>query len=344
LPAAGRSAILDADELRGGAAMRRLAFAGLIWLLTAAPAAADPARWRSEWPKTDFGRHSVDLDEIFSGGPPRDGIPSIDAPEFVPVSEAELPEHEPVIGLIVGDDARAYPLRILIWHEIVNDVVGGVPVAVTFCPLCNTGIVFDRRLGGRVLAFGTTGKLRNSDLVMYDRATESWWQQFLGEAIVGELTGERLAMLPARLESFASFEQRAPDGRVQVAGGAMRPYGQNPYAGYDSAPAPVLYRGLLPDNIAPLARVVRVGEEAWSLDLVRAQAPFETGDLRFTWRPGQSSALDARTIADGADVGNVLVERRTQDGWQDAVYTIDFAFAFHAFYPQGIIHTTWPPA
>jgi hypothetical protein len=135
-------------------------------LLTIPPVAADPARWRDEWPLTDFTRHSVGLDEIVSGGVPRDGIPSIDDPAFVPVVEAELPANEPVIGLMVEGDARAYPLRILIWHEIVNDLVGGVPVAVTYCPLCNTGIVFDRRQGGRVLEFGTTGKLRHSDLVM----------------------------------------------------------------------------------------------------------------------------------------------------------------------------------
>jgi hypothetical protein len=152
-------------------------------------------RWRAEWPQTDFSRHSVPFEEIISGGPPKDGIPSIESPSFVTAAEADLPGEEPVIGLVLDGDARAYPLRILMWHEIVNDEVGGVPVAVTYCPLCNTGIVFDRRIEGRVLEFGTTGKLRKSDLVMYDRQTESWWQQFLGEAIVGELTGTWLEMI-----------------------------------------------------------------------------------------------------------------------------------------------------
>ena len=319
--------------------MREAVFALVFWMVAAAPLAAEPPHWRQEWPDTDFGEHSVPLDEIISGGPPKDGIPSIDDPEFVPVAEATLPDNEPVIGLLVNGDARAYPLRILIWHEIVNDTVGGVPVAVTYCPLCNTGLVFDRRVGDRVLEFGTTGKLRNSDLVMYDRTTESWWQQFLGEAIVGELTGTQLVMLPARLESFANFQERAPDGRVQVPASGARAYGANPYAGYDSALAPFLYHGLLPDEIPPLARVVRVGHEAWSLDLVRKKAPFEVGELRFTWEPGQASALDASVIAAGVDVGNVLVERRTAQGWEDAVYSVDFAFAFHAFFPEGVIHT-----
>ena len=220
--------------------MRRAILALGFWLSLAPSLAAQPAEWRLEWPETDFARHSVPYHEIISGGPPKDGIPSIDDPAFVPVAEAELADNEPVIGVVIDGDARAYPLRILIWHEIVNDVVGGVPVAVTYCPLCNTGIVFDRRVADRVLEFGTTGKLRNSDLVMYDRTTESWWQQFLGEAIVGELTGTRLTMLPSRLESFANFKERAPDGRVQVRGRQLRrAYGANPYAGYDSAPGAV---------------------------------------------------------------------------------------------------------
>jgi hypothetical protein len=318
--------------------MRRAILALGFWLALPQSLAAQPAEWRLEWPETDFTRHSVPYHEIISGGPAKDGIPSIDDPAFAPVAAAELADNEPVIGLVIDGDARAYPLRILIWHEIVNDVVGEVPVAVTYCPLCNTGVVFDRRVGDRVLEFGTTGKLRNSDLVMFDRTTESWWQQFLGEAIVGELTGTRLRMLPARLESFASFKARAPEGRVQAPGGSSRAYGANPYAGYDSAPAPFLYHGPLPKGIAPLARVVRVGEQAWALDLVRQKAPFEVGDLRFSWAPGQASALDASTIAGGLDVGNVVVERRTADGWEDAVYAVDFAFAFHAFYPDGAIH------
>ncbi|MFC3323608.1 DUF3179 domain-containing (seleno)protein [Mesorhizobium cantuariense] len=107
-------------------------------------------------------------------------------------------------------------MRVMIWHEIVNDVVGGIPVTVTYCPLCNTGIIVDRRLDGRTLDFGTTGKLRNSDLVMYDRQTESWWQQYGGEAIVGDLAGRSLKILSSRLESLKSFRERAPEGRVLV--------------------------------------------------------------------------------------------------------------------------------
>jgi hypothetical protein len=153
--------------------------------------------------KTDFSKHSVPLSEIIPGGPPRDGIPPIDWPVFETVAQADawLKPQEPLIHFAVGNDVRAYPLQILIWHEIVNDEVGGIPVMVTFCPLCNTAIAFDRRVAGRVLDFGTTGNLRHFDLIMWDRQTESWWQQMTGEAIVGELTGMRLTLLPATIVS-----------------------------------------------------------------------------------------------------------------------------------------------
>ena len=191
-----------------------LAVAGLVRI---PDAGANPLRWAVEWPNTDFSRRSIDLADILSGGPPKDGIPSIDKPRTVAIAEAgNLTDTEPVIGLVLNGKARAYPLRIMIWHEIVNDELGGVPVTVTYCPLCNSSIVFDRRLGGKILDFGTTGKLRYSDLVMYDRQTESWWQQFLGEGIVGEMTGQRLKIIPSRLESFADFKKRAPDGDVLV--------------------------------------------------------------------------------------------------------------------------------
>jgi hypothetical protein len=294
----------------------------------------------SEWEQTDFSRSSVDLDEIMSGGPCKDRIPSIDAPEFVPVSEAgDLSALEPVIGLSINGDARAYPLRILTWHEIVNDVVGGVPVAVTYCPLCNAAIVFERTVDGTVLEFGTTGKLRKSDLVMYDRQTESWWQQFLGEAIVGEMTGKKLRFLPARLEAWERFTARHPDGRVQVpTDPGIRPYGDNPYVGYDTASRPFLYNGEYPEGIPPMARVVAVGTEAWSLELLQSERRVESGGLVIVWEPGQNSALDSRRIDEGRDIGNVIVQRQTDGGLEDVAYDVTFAFVFHAFRPEGTIH------
>ncbi len=303
-------------------------------------AAGQSMFWKMSWPKTDFSKHSVDFDEIMSGGPPKDGIPSIDDPKFVPQADYKgIVETEPVISLEIGGAAKAYPLRILIWHEIVNDTLGGVPVTVTYCPLCNSAIVFDRRLDGRVLDFGTTGKLRNSDLVMYDRQTESWWQQFLGEGIVGEMTGKRLKMLPARVESLARFRARHPAGLVQVpTHPGMRDYGRNPYAGYDGSALPFLYRGAMPKGIAPMAYVVAIGNEAWPLELVRKNKIVTTDRYRLSWTPGQNSALDSGEIAKGRDIGNLVVERNAGGGWVDAVHDLTFAFVFHAFVPDGVIH------
>jgi len=316
-------------------------FLALALASRAAPGAADdPGLWRSEWPRTDFAKSGIDFAEILSGGPPKDGIPSIDDPVFVPVSEESgLAPREAVIGLVINGDARAYPLRILTWHEICNDVVGGVPVAVTYCPLCNAAIVYDRRVDGVATEFGVTGKLRHSDLVMYDRNTESWWQQFLGVAIVGEQTGKALRVLPSRLESWERFAARHPDGRVLVpADPDLRPYGRNPYVGYDTARRPFLYRGDYPEAIAPLARVIAVGDQAWALDLLRERGRIEAGDLILTWEPGQASALDTPAVADGRDVGNAVVQRRSGVGLDDVAYDLTFAFVFHAFRPDGTLH------
>jgi hypothetical protein len=320
------------------------AFAATLAVLAAAPpgAADSPAAWKSEWPRTDFGKSTVPLAEIRSviG---KDRIPAIDRPKFVSVGEAEtlgLTATEPVISIAIEGRARAYPLRILTWHEIVNDTLGGVPVAVTYCPLCNSALVFDRRVDGRILSFGTTGKLRHSDLVMYDRETESWWQQYLGEGLVGALSGTKLKTLPLRVESFARFKERHRGGEVLVpADPGARDYGRNPYARYDSSAKPFLYDGPLPENVAPLERVVVVDGEAWTFSLLKQRRRIVRDDLVITWEPGQNSALDTAMIGDGRDVGNVVVQRRASDGTlADAVHDVSFAFAFRAFFPRGRIH------
>ena len=256
-----------------------VAFPFLAVLASSGPAWGEPSRWSWEWPNTDFSKASVAFEEIMSGGPPKDGIPSIDDPRFVAVAEVDdLGEMEPLIRVTVNGRTRGYPLRILMWHEIVNDSLAGVPISVTYCPLCNSSIVFDRRVGARVLDFGTTGKLRNSDLVMYDRQTETWWQQFLGEAIVGELTGTRLTMLPSRVTPFGRFKADYPDAEVQVpTRPGMRAYGANPYAFYDSAARPFLYRGPMPEGVEPMMRVVVVDGEAWSMPLLREEGTVVRG-------------------------------------------------------------------
>jgi len=314
----------------------------IVLVVSRAEAGAYPESWDMDWPQTDFTKTSVDLAEIFSGGPAKDGIPSIDNPTFLAVSEiTDLGMQEPVIALHVNGQARAYPLRVLMWHEIVNDEIAGVPVTVTYCPLCNSSIVFERTLDGVVLDFGTTGKLRNSDLVMYDRQTQSWWQQFLGQGIVGSMTGKTLKILPSRLESFARFKQRAPDGKVLVANAPnMRRYGANPYVGYDSRDVPYdFFQGEMPEGIDAMVRVVVVRGEAWSLPLLSSKGviTLEQG-MEISWQAGQNSALDSHQISKGRDVGNIVVRQRHGDLWQDVAHDITFAFVFHAFHPNGVIH------
>ncbi|MBI3977915.1 MAG: DUF3179 domain-containing protein [Chloroflexi bacterium] len=226
----------------------------------------------SGW-KTDFSRHTVPLSEISSGGPPRDGIPPIDRPVLTAVRTIDwLNDAEPVVAVELSGEARAYPLQILIWHEIVNDDFGGTPVAVTFCPLCNTAIAFDRRVPGQgTLRFGTTGNLRHSDLVMWDDRTESWWQQITGEAIVGSLAGTRLEPIPAQIVGFGQFKQAHPNGAVLAREtGYTRNYGQNPYVGYDNVDSsPFLYDGPADGRLRPMERVVTV-----SLDGADVAYPF----------------------------------------------------------------------
>lgn len=215
-----------------------------------------------EFPKTDVSRISVDPAEILSGGPPRDGIPSIDNPKYIGFSEADewLRESEPVVAFSHNGAARAYPLQILIFHEIVNDTIGGKPVTVTFCPLCNSSIVFDRTFDGAVLDFGTTGRLRNSDLIMYDRQTETWWQQFTGRGMIGRYSEELLEQLPSQIISYDVFKSSYPDGEVLSRDtGSLRTYGQNPYRGYDNInSSPFLLQGPADPRLPPMERVLSI--------------------------------------------------------------------------------------
>jgi hypothetical protein len=277
--------------------------------------------------ETDFSEHSVPYEEISSGGPPKDGIPAIDEPRFVGVEDAGewLEPEEPVILLELAGEARAYPIQVITWHEIVNDRVGGSPVTVTFCPLCNTAISFDGQLDGQELDFGTTGRLRFSNLIMYDRQTESWWQQATGEAIAGELTGSELETIPSPIVSWEDFRSSHPDGEVlSRETGHSRNYGENPYAGYDDVDSsPFLYDGPeTPGELPPMARVITVDAEdepvAYPyviLEESRAVNDSVDGEpVAVLWSEGTASALDESSIDAGRDVGSAAVYSRELDG------------------------------
>ena len=276
--------------------------------------------------KTDFRFHTVPYSDIFSGGVPRDGIAPLDEPKFITLQEAAdwLAPLEPVVALEINGDSRAYPLQVLTWHEIVNDEVGGVPVAVTFCPLCNSAIAFERTLDGLVYDFGTTGKLRNSDLVMWDRQTQSWWQQLTGEAIVGVLSGNRLGFLPASITSWQDFQAGNPDGKVLSSDtGYSRNYGVNPYAGYDRADLPpFLFRGDLDGRLLPKERVAAITvagtDIAFPFSVLADQRVVNYHvngvDLAVFFEPETQSALDTPSFADARQVGAAAVFRPELDG------------------------------
>ena len=324
--------------------VRGLFLALVVVVATGSPAAAQSVlQWSADFPRTDFGQRSIEFAEVVTYGR-KDSIPPIDDPQFVALGEvSQIGDLEPVLSIGINGDFRAYPLQVLLFHEIVNDTVGGVPVVVSYCAFCNSGIVFDRRLDGEVLEFGNTGTYRHFGMVMYDKATQSWWQQFVGEAVVGELLGEELTAIPARLESLARFRERAPDGQVLVPDQpGTRPYGQTPYGGYDRPVPPSVARDRfpydIPPGVNPMDRVVVVGDEAWTVDLVKAQGMVAAGDLRLTWEPGQNSVHDQRVIAQGRDVGNIIVQKQTDRGLEDVRYDVSFAFTFAAFVPDGTLH------
>ena len=295
--------------------------------------AADPTFWRNEWPNTDFSKTNVVWIDIISGGPGKDGIPALISPEFMDLAKAALPDNEPVLTLSLADIARAYPLRYLIWHELVNDRIADHPVLISFCPLCNSAVVFDRRVNGQELQFGVTGKLRHSDMIMYDVETQSWWQQAIGRGIVGHMTGAELTTIPSVIESVAMFRTQHPTGQIMAAPSYNRAYGRNPYVGYDTSVRPFLYPGDLPPNdIAPLARVVRVGNRAWPIERLSDVSEINEANVNICKRGIYASALGAGVIASADRVPSITV---TDNDGNPIVHDVMFAFAFHAFYPDG---------
>ena len=272
-----------------------------------------------------FGVPLVHPGDIVPGGPPPDGIPAVDHPRFHRVDDVSfLGEKEPLFVLELGGQARAYPLQILVWHEIVNDTVAGVPVAVTYCPLCNSAFAYDRRYDGRVLDFGVSGALWKSSLVMYDRQTRSLWSHFTGQGLLGVLAGAQLPSFPVTLASWSEFKAAHPDGIVLSRDtGFDKDYGRNPYPGYDDVDnPPFLYDGLVDGRYAAKTRVVGIttadGPVAVTAERLQrdrvVDVPLASGHLVIWWQPGTGSALDAATVADGRDVGSTGVFVSAVDG------------------------------
>ncbi len=289
-----------------------------------------------------FPEPLIDLDDLLSGGPPPDGIPAIDDPQFDTASAVDwLEGDEPLLSLTLGGETRGYPLRVMTWHEIANDVVGDVPVTVTYCPLCNSGVAFERTVEGEATTFGVSGLLFADNLVMFDRATESLWPQLTGVASVGVRTGLELESIPLGTVGWDQFREAHPDALVLNRDtGFERDYGRNPYPGYDEPGSRLLYP--LPgdpdeadDRLGSKTRVIGLGGAADALAITRSRVA-EVGVVEVevagtpvtVWHvPGQSSALDTDVLADGAEIGTVATfdarfEGRTLTFTRDAAGTI----------------------
>jgi len=215
--------------------------------------------------ETDTSRRSIDLSELISGGPPRDGIPPIDDPRYITIEEARdwLAPQEQVIVLSLNGDTRAYPIQILTWHEIVNGDIGGRPVVITFCSLCNSSVAYSRTVDGITYTFGGSGMLHQSNVLLYDRQTHSLWYQFTGEAIVGTKTGTKLPQYPVQVLSFGQFEEAYPEGLVlSRETGYVKDYGVNPHVRYDDLlKRPRFFFGPYDYRIPPMERVIAVSSQ-----------------------------------------------------------------------------------
>ncbi len=271
----------------------------------------------------DHPEPMIDLGEILSVVPP-DSIPPLEDPVFEPAAEVDwLPGVEPVLALEINGDARAYPLRIMTWHELVNGTVGGVPVTVSYCPLCNSAVAYDRRVNKRVLDFGTSGALFNSSLVMYDRQTESLWSHYTGQAVAGHLTSAQLDLYPVQTVSFERFLETYPAGYVLGRDtGHSRQYWRNPYENYDTNNRPFLFTGPSDDRLEPITRVVALRNDVSGVvipaEVLAEQRvvpfSFDGRELVALFETGTASALDSASIADGRDVGATGVFVRSAGG------------------------------
>ncbi|MCF6356426.1 MAG: DUF3179 domain-containing protein [Draconibacterium sp.] len=277
--------------------------------------------------KTDLTIHSIELNEL-KALLKRDGIPPIDNPKYISAKEAKTVyfEHEPVIKIENNGKAKAIPLNILTYHEIVNDNIGDLYFSASYCPLCNSAIAFNRKLNfnGKkyLLDFGVSGMLRGSNLVMWDRQTETWWQQFVGKGLVGKLTGAELEMLPAQIISMADFIENYPNGEVLSKETGFekqqKHYGTNVYEEYDSKPNPRLFFCEIDSRLPAMERVIDIqsmGEfKIYPHSTVAREKiindEFKGLKVVLFFQPGTNSILDSKDISTAKDIGSITVFKR----------------------------------
>lgn len=277
-------------------------------------------------------KNLVNPDKIVSGGPGKDGIPSIDHPIYNTVNEADrwLNDNEIVMALEYNGKKRVYPLQIMLWHEIVNDEINGEPVLITYCPLCESTLAFERMIMGKGVEFGTSGKLYNSNLVMYDRKTDTYWSQLTGQAIVGELTGEKLTSISIDAVYWGDWKKAHPDSQVLSRDtGAMRPYGDDPYTDYyndSSLIFPVEHRD---DRIHP--KTVVFGVEI--NDSFKAYQEDDLKELDIIRDTIGGNEIEIKRN----DIGVVRVTNL--DTGEKIVKVRTFWFSWYTFYPETALYS-----
>ena len=275
----------------------------------------------------DGTKYIVHPNKLLSGGPPKDGIPSIDNPKFVFVKEANefLNDNELVLGINLNNDKRAYPFQILVWHEIVNDIVGGKPVAITYCPLCGTGIAYERTINSEPVEFGVSGLLYNSDLVMYDRKTDTLWDQVSGRAIVGELTGMRLKQVPIDTVTWGDWKKLYPDTKVLSRDtGHIRLYGRDPYGDYDTSTS--VYFPVENEDLR-----LHPKEVIFGIEINGKYKAYTEEDLK-KLKKIEDRFADVNLIVERSEAGVVTV--KNTDTNETIIPIRSFWFAWFAFHPD----------
>jgi len=353
------------DRLLIGAVVLVIVVAGAFAFVSLSPNQGNPS-------EVQLTSHSVPADQIVSGGPPPDGIPSIDHPKFVNASNATFLSDDPkwgdwVIGINYQGDVRAYPLQILVWHEIVNDVVGGTPLAITYCPLCYSTAAYIRVINGTAVQFGTSGRLYNNNLVMYDRLTKSLWSQIWGEAISGDLKGSKLQKIPIDVLTWGDWKKLYPNTLVlSRQTGFNRPYGDDPYGGYYTTDQILFPLSHQDGRLSPKTIVLglTLGGESKAYPTAYLKEPVATDSLGgrsiLLWRIGSDIRFFDPTVAGMPlhfkDANGTLVDSETHSTWNYEGAAIsgplsgksltrytpesDFWFSWAAFYPGTSIYTT----
>lgn len=273
--------------------------------------------------QTDTTKRVIELEEL-QVVLPRRSFPVIDYPAFVGKSEGTemFYEHEPVISVEIDGRAKAYPLNMLTMHEMTNDTLSGVPILPTYCPLCNASVTYDRRFDGRVLEFEVSGMLRRSDMVMFDRQTETWWQQLMGEGLVGEYAGKSLEVIPSLIISVKEFFERYPEGEIlstETGTTSEERYGTNPYVSYDSIGNNPYGRffdeGEVSDRLPAMERVIDIevngARKIYPWTAISSagvvQDRVNDVDVVFFHQSGTVSVMDAAKISESRNIGSVTV-------------------------------------